>query len=130
MLGIFGSLPLNSWDSSNFPFRVCFSGPFNSPNDLEATWQKIRSYHNHFILGYCGSDAHFLRLAGVFPENSSSLLLPLLMFFAFLETSLAIMSGIFFAAMFADLVEENQINTKRRSEGLYYSASSFTKSIE
>ena len=69
----------------------------------------------------------FLRLAGIFPENSSNLLLPLLMFFAFLETSLAIMSGIFFAAMFADLVEDNQINTKRRSEGLYYSASSFTQ---
>jgi len=69
----------------------------------------------------------FLRLAGLFPENSSEMLLPILMFFAFVETTLAIMSGIFFAAMFADIVEDNQVITKQRSEGLYYSASSFTQ---
>ena len=68
-----------------------------------------------------------LRLTGAFPSNDSDILLPILMLFAFIETSLAIMIGVYLSAMFADIVEDSQVETKARSEGLYYSASSFTQ---
>ena len=68
-----------------------------------------------------------LRFTGLFPENNSEFLLPLLMLFSFIETSLAIMASIYFSAMFADIVEDNQKKNFQRSEGLYYAASSFTQ---
>ena len=37
------------------------------------------------------------------------------------------MASIYFSAMFADIVEDNQKKNFQRSEGLYYAASSFTQ---
>ena len=51
----------------------------------------------------------------------------MLMIFSFIETSLAIMASIYFSAMFADIVEDNEKKNFQRSEGLYYAASSFTQ---
>ena len=37
------------------------------------------------------------------------------------------MASIYFSAMFADIVEDNEKKNFQRSEGLYYAASSFTQ---
>ena len=68
-----------------------------------------------------------LRFIDFFPQNSSEFLVPTLMVFSFIETCLAIMASIYFSAMFADIVEDNEKNNSQRSEGLYYAASSFTQ---
>ncbi len=66
-----------------------------------------------------------LRLIGLFPANGSSWLLPLLLLDRFVSDTLAIIVLIMFSSMLTDVVEDNELRTKRRSEGLYFAASSF-----
>jgi len=66
-----------------------------------------------------------LRLAGVFPENGSPALMPLLFLQAALSTSFSIISAILISSMIADVVEDSELRTGRRSEGLFFSAAAF-----
>lgn len=66
-----------------------------------------------------------LRLIGFFPENGSPWLLPLLLADRFIADILAIVVLIMFSSMLTDVVEDNEINTQRRSEGLYFAAMAF-----
>jgi Na+/melibiose symporter-like transporter len=66
-----------------------------------------------------------LRLAGYFPANHSPLLLPLLLVSAVVVIMLTIITGILATSMMADVVEDSQVKTGRRSEGLFFSASGF-----
>jgi Na+/melibiose symporter-like transporter len=59
-----------------------------------------------------------LRLLGLLPPNGSSLLLPMLVASQFLSGVLSIAGSIVNTSMIADVVEENQAKTARRSEGL------------
>jgi Na+/melibiose symporter-like transporter len=68
-----------------------------------------------------------LRLAGVFPDNGSPLLLPLLFGFNALSVTLIITMSILTASMIADLVEDNEVATGQRSEGVFFSANSFVQ---
>lgn len=63
-----------------------------------------------------------LRLLGYFPENGSPLLAPLLMIDRIATGVLATGGFIIVSSMFADIVEESQVKTGRRSEGLLMSA--------
>ena len=65
-----------------------------------------------------------LRLAGVFPPNHSPLLLPILIVQTVVSTSLSITGATLMSAMIADVVEDSELRTGRRSEGLLFSASS------
>ncbi|MEM8497962.1 MAG: MFS transporter [Pseudomonadota bacterium] len=66
-----------------------------------------------------------LRLLGVFPENHSDLLLPLLVAnTAILAFSTAIAS-VAILAMLGDITDELELSTGRRQEGLVYSARAF-----
>jgi Na+/melibiose symporter-like transporter len=66
-----------------------------------------------------------LRLLDLFPANGSPWLLPIL----FVERAVAYMLGIvvliMFSSMLTDVVEDNELRTRRRSEGLFFAASSF-----
>ncbi|MBS0470848.1 MAG: MFS transporter [Proteobacteria bacterium] len=66
-----------------------------------------------------------LRLIGFFPENGSPWLLPLLLLDRLVSDTLGITVLIMFSSMLTDVVEDNEIKTKRRSEGLYFAASAF-----
>ena len=66
-----------------------------------------------------------LRLMDLFPANGSPLLLPLLFIFSAIGGGLAIGSSILLVSMLADVVEDSELKTGRRSEGLFFAGSSF-----
>ncbi len=66
-----------------------------------------------------------LRLFGVFWANGSPYLVPTLFTFAAISGAMTIGSGILMTAMLADVVEDSELKTKRRSEGLFFAGSSF-----
>jgi len=68
-----------------------------------------------------------LRLAGWFPPNGSPSLLPLLFGFGTVTIAVIIMSGILTSSMIADIVEESEVATGRRSEGVFIAANSFVQ---
>ena len=68
-----------------------------------------------------------LRLAGLFPENGSAALLPLLFAFNAVSVTLIITMSILTASMIADVVEDNEVNTGQRSEGVFFAANSFVQ---
>ncbi len=72
-----------------------------------------------------GATPYVLRLSGVFPENGDPTLIPVLLVFATLSLALSIASTILMASMLTDVVEEDALRTGRRSEGLFFAASSF-----
>ena len=68
-----------------------------------------------------------LRLVGIFPPNGAPWLLPLLFGFGTVTVALMIMSGILTSSMVADIVEDSEVTTGRRSEGVFVAANSFVQ---
>ena len=68
-----------------------------------------------------------LRLFGTFPANGTPLLLPLLGLINTVLITRFIISSILIASMLADVVEDTEITTGRRSEGLLFSANAFVQ---
>jgi Na+/melibiose symporter-like transporter len=66
-----------------------------------------------------------LRLVGWFPANGSPLLLPILATVNTTLVALFIIASILVASMIADVVEDNEIGTGRRSEGVFFAANAF-----
>ena len=70
-----------------------------------------------------------LRTLGLFPANHTAALLPCLMFFSSLGVTLVITASILFSSMVADAVEDSELTTGRRSEGIFFAARSFVGKI-
>jgi len=68
-----------------------------------------------------------LRILGWFPENGTDLLFWTLVVFNAVEVTLIIVSASLIAAMIADVVEDSEIRTGRRSEGIFFAANSFAQ---
>lgn len=68
---------------------------------------------------------YLARIAGVFPTNGSPAMLPTLLAFSVVVTALSIVWGILITAMLADVVEDNEVRTGRRSEGVFFAANTF-----
>jgi GPH family glycoside/pentoside/hexuronide:cation symporter len=68
-----------------------------------------------------------LRLVGLFPENHSPALMPVLLVMNLIVLTLMIASNIIASSMVADVVEDSEITTGRRSEGTFFAASSFVQ---
>jgi GPH family glycoside/pentoside/hexuronide:cation symporter len=68
-----------------------------------------------------------LRLFGLFPANGSPLLLPTLALFNTTLVALFIMASIYIASMLADVVEDNEVGTGRRSEGVFFAVNAFVQ---
>jgi GPH family glycoside/pentoside/hexuronide:cation symporter len=66
-----------------------------------------------------------LRLLGLFPSNHSPWLLPILLVATSVVVTLIILASILVASMIADVVEDSEVTTGRRSEGLFFAANSF-----
>jgi Na+/melibiose symporter-like transporter len=66
-----------------------------------------------------------LRLLGWFPENGTATLFWTLLVLYAIEVVLAICSAALVSAMIADVVEESELATGRRSEGVFFAARSF-----
>lgn len=70
---------------------------------------------------------YLLRLVDLMPENGDPVLFPLLLAINTLDLALIIAVQMLSYAMTADLVEQNQLRTGRRNEGVYYAAMTFTR---
>jgi len=68
-----------------------------------------------------------LRLLGVMPENGDPSLFWIVMVANMVDTGLIICFQILSASMLADLVEDAEIKTGRRSEGIFFAASTFIR---
>lgn len=68
-----------------------------------------------------------LRLVGVFPANGTDALFYCLLAFGAFEVTLIIIASILISAMVADVVEESELRTGRRSEGVFFAARSFAQ---
>ena len=69
--------------------------------------------------------ATLLRLGNVFPPNGSALLMPVLFAFGVVAVALAIVPPILGASMMSDVVEDNQVKSGLRSEGILFAANAF-----
>lgn len=65
------------------------------------------------------------RFAGFFPSNDASALLPTLFAFSVVTTTLSIIWGILLTSMIADVVEDNEVRTGQRSEGVFFAVNTF-----
>ena len=80
------------------------------------------------VLAVCISTAPIiLRLMGLFAPNHSPILLPILIAQTIVSTGLSITGSTLTASMIADVVEDSELRTGRRSEGLLFSASSLVQ---
>ncbi|MCC7265970.1 MAG: MFS transporter [Caulobacteraceae bacterium] len=70
-----------------------------------------------------------LRLLHLMPPNGSDLLFAILFVDVVLNGAMAVMTGVMLSSMMADVVEDSQVKTGRRSEGLLMSADNLFKKI-
>jgi Na+/melibiose symporter-like transporter len=68
-----------------------------------------------------------LRMLGWFPANGTPSLLAALLAFGIIEVTLLICASILVASMIADIVEDSELTTGRRSEGVFFAARSFVQ---
>ena len=68
-----------------------------------------------------------LRLLGWFPANGTETLFYTLLAFGAIEVTLIITASILISSMVADIVEESELVTGRRSEGIFFAARSFAQ---
>lgn len=66
-----------------------------------------------------------LRLIGWFPPNGAPSLVPLLFIFATIGPAMNIASSILMISMISEVVEDSELRTGRRSEGLFFAGASF-----
>nr|WP_070960012.1 MFS transporter [Hyphomonas sp. Mor2] len=70
-----------------------------------------------------------LRLIGVMPPNGTDLLFGIILGVTVIDVALIITYQIISASMIADIVEENELKTGRRSEGIYFAGISFMRKL-
>ena len=66
-----------------------------------------------------------LRLMGMFPSNASLLTLAIVFTTNIASAGLGIVANILFSSMIADVVEDSELKTGQRQEGLFFSAIAF-----
>ena len=70
-----------------------------------------------------------LRLLGLMPENSDPMLFPLVLSITVIDVALIIVYQTLSSSMIADLVEEAEIKTKRRNEGVFFASVAFVRKV-
>jgi Na+/melibiose symporter-like transporter len=70
-----------------------------------------------------------LRLLGLMPENGDPLLFPIILVLQILDVGLVIVFQTLAFSMVADMVEDSEVRTKRRSEGVFFAAIGFARKI-
>jgi GPH family glycoside/pentoside/hexuronide:cation symporter len=71
------------------------------------------------------SSPYALRLAGIFPEPGDPAMLPLLLVIFCFQTACSVSATLLGASMMADVVEDSEATTGRRSEGVFFSGAFF-----
>ncbi len=65
------------------------------------------------------------RFMGWFPENGDALLVPLLVAIRVVQGASTVQANVAFGSMVADTVDEHELNTGKRQEGIFFASSSF-----
>jgi Na+/melibiose symporter-like transporter len=82
------------------------------------------------LIAFLGSPMPIvLRLMGVLPDNSSPVVFWFVFFTTMIDVGLIICFQILSGSMMADLVEQAEIKTGRRSEGIFFAASAFIRKV-
>ncbi len=68
-----------------------------------------------------------LRVAGLFPPNHSTALFAIILCTSIVSTAFGIGSATMVSAMIADVVDASELETGRRSEGLFFAAAAFVQ---
>ena len=68
-----------------------------------------------------------LRLVGFFPEPGTQALFFTLFFVVMIDVALIITAQVLITSMIADIVEESELKTGRRSEGVFFAAQTFAR---
>ena len=80
------------------------------------------------LIAFLGSPLPiFLRLIGVLPDNGSPVIFWVVFLNTVFDTGLIIAFEVLNYSMMADLVEQSELKTRRRSEGVFASAITFTQ---
>ena len=66
-----------------------------------------------------------LRLMDLFPENGSDALIPTLIVFRFIQGFTVVQALVSFGSMVADIVDQHELETGMRQEGIFFGAVSF-----
>lgn len=72
-----------------------------------------------------GTAPYWMRMAGIFPEVGEPAMLPLLFAFLSAATASSVTAHILGASMMADVVEDSEQRTGRRSEGVFFAGGFF-----
>jgi GPH family glycoside/pentoside/hexuronide:cation symporter len=67
-----------------------------------------------------------LRLLDYFPDNSSALLLPLLILIRLIQGASTVQANVAYSSMVADVVDEHELASGQRQEGIFFAAVSFS----
>ena len=95
---------------------------------LGARTSKPRAAATAAICGLViGTTPYWLRLAGLFPPIESPWMLPALFACATLATAFGVTAYILGASMLADVVEDSESRTGRRSEGVFFAGGFFVQ---
>ncbi len=82
------------------------------------------------LIAFLGSPMPIvLRLTGILPDNGSPLIFWFIFFTNMFDVALIICFQILSYSMIADLVEQSEIKTGRRSEGVFAAATTFTEKV-
>ncbi len=71
----------------------------------------------------------FLRLMGVLPPNGTEALFNIILFITIFDLSLIIATQMLLGSMVADIAEESELKTGRRSEGIFFAGISFIRKL-
>ncbi|MEY4256115.1 MAG: hypothetical protein RLZZ141_1342 [Pseudomonadota bacterium] len=120
------------WELSNAQYAVmlgtAFIGSFLalviSPQLSKTFGKKPATMTLYLLSAVVGPLPFILRLLGVFPGNESELLVPFLFGLAVMSLTFSINANILGTSMIADIAEDIEIKTGKRSEGLLFSAAS------
>jgi glycoside/pentoside/hexuronide:cation symporter, GPH family len=66
------------------------------------------------------------RLLGWLPENGDGLLVPMLIVMRVIQGASTVQANVAFGSMVADTVDEHELNTGKRQEGIFFATSSFS----
>ena len=82
-----------------------------------------------FTGGFVGTMSPVLRLLGIYPENGDPMLLPIV-FTVYIFNQIFIIGGvIILLSMIADMVDEYDVKSGMRREGLFFAAYSFSEKL-
>lgn len=91
--------------------------------------KKRAAMWNYFLAVFFGILPVTLRLLGLLPPNGDPRVLMLLVADTVLVITLAVVGVILITSMMADIVEQVQVKTQQRSEGLIFSANTMLKQV-